>query len=167
MPLLLDADIQPIHWAIAGAAMGVFVVSLQFLANRSFGISTGFETLCSLFSRQPYFQRERLKRRWRLPFFLGLILGGVLSAVMAGGIETSWALGRFDALIDQGRGFKAVWMLIGGFLVGFGTRLAGGCTSGHGIFGLANFEKASLVTVLCFMAAGVASTQLIYRVFAG
>ncbi len=167
MPLLLDANIQPIHWAIAGAAMGAFVVLLQFFANRSFGISTGFENLCALFSRQPYFQRKRLQRRWRLPFFLGLLLGGVLSAALAGGIETSWALGRFDEFIDRGRGFKVGWMLIGGFLVGFGTRLAGGCTSGHGIFGLANFEKASLVTVLCFMAAGVGSTHLIYRVFAG
>jgi uncharacterized membrane protein YedE/YeeE len=55
-------------------------------------------------------------------------------------------------------------MFIGGLLIGFGTRLAGGCTSGHGIFGLANFELPSLITTVSFMAGGVLTTQLIYRV---
>jgi uncharacterized membrane protein YedE/YeeE len=58
-------------------------------------------------------------------------------------------------------------MFGGGLLIGFGTRLAGGCTSGHGIFGLSNFEKSSWVATIAFMAAGLATTQLVYRVLAG
>jgi uncharacterized membrane protein YedE/YeeE len=55
-------------------------------------------------------------------------------------------------------------MFGGGLLVGFGTRLANGCTSGHGIFGLSNFELPSLVAVLCFMGSGFVTTQFLYRV---
>ena len=55
-------------------------------------------------------------------------------------------------------------MFAGGLFIGFGTRLAGGCTSGHGIFGMSNLEWPSLVTTLSFMAGGIVTTQLIYRV---
>jgi uncharacterized membrane protein YedE/YeeE len=56
-------------------------------------------------------------------------------------------------------------MFAGGALIGVGTRLAGGCTSGHGIFGLSNFELPSLVSTVSFMGGGVVTTQLVYRVF--
>ena len=55
-------------------------------------------------------------------------------------------------------------LLAAGLLVGYGTRLGNGCTSGHGIFGLSNFEFPSLVSTLSFMAAGMVTTQLVYRV---
>jgi uncharacterized membrane protein YedE/YeeE len=55
-------------------------------------------------------------------------------------------------------------MFVGGLFIGFGTRLAGGCTSGHGIFGLANFELPSLLSTVCFMGAGIVTTQIVYRV---
>ena len=58
-------------------------------------------------------------------------------------------------------------MFAGGMLIGFGTRLANGCTSGHGIFGLANFEWPSLLAAISFMAGGLLATQLVYRVFFG
>ncbi len=55
-------------------------------------------------------------------------------------------------------------MFVGGLFIGFGTRLAGGCTSGHGIFGLANLELPSLVTTIAFLGAGIVTTQIVYRV---
>jgi uncharacterized membrane protein YedE/YeeE len=58
-------------------------------------------------------------------------------------------------------------MFTGGLFIGFGTRLAGGCTSGHGIFGISNLEWLSLVATLSFMGGGIVTTQLIYRVFLG
>jgi uncharacterized membrane protein YedE/YeeE len=59
---------------------------------------------------------------------------------------------------------KLAWMFAGGLFIGFGTRLAGGCTSGHGIFGLSNFELPSLISTISFMAGGIVTTQLLYRV---
>jgi uncharacterized membrane protein YedE/YeeE len=103
-------------------------------------------------------------RSWRLPFLAGLVLGGALSAISTGGWRGTWELGMLDDAIALGPAGKLIWMFIGGLFIGFGTRLAGGCTSGHGIFGLSNLERPSLVATLSFMAGGVATTQLLYRV---
>jgi uncharacterized membrane protein YedE/YeeE len=116
--------------------------------------------------QQPYFLRGGLRaaRKWRLPFVGGLMLGGFLSAALGGGWEPTWALGMFDQTIDSGRAAKLAWMFVGGLFIGFGTRLGGGCTSGHGIFGLSNLELPSLVTTISFMGAGVLTTHVVYRV---
>ena len=84
--------------------------------------------------------------------------------MLGGGWELTWDLGRFDDQIGWGEEAKVAWMFGGGLLIGFGTRLAGGCTSGHGIFGLSNLELPSLVSTLSFMAGGIVTTNLIYRV---
>ncbi len=165
MTLILN-DVVPLHWAWAGAGIAAITLLLLFLANRRLGISTGFEDLCSLALPLPYFQRRPLvaARTWRLPFIGGLMLGGVLSAVTGGGWTPTWDLGVFDREIGAGPAGKVAWMFAGGLLIGFGTRLAGGCTSGHGIFGLSNLEGPSLTATLSFMADGVVATHLIYRV---
>jgi uncharacterized membrane protein YedE/YeeE len=139
---------------------------MKFLANRRLGISSGFEDLCSLALPWPYFRRANLlaARGWRLPFVGGLVLGGVLSAVLGGGWHPTWALGTFDRTIGYGPAGKLAWMFIGGLFIGFGTRLAGGCTSGHGLFGMANFERPSIIATLSFMAGGILTTHIIYGV---
>ncbi len=168
MTLILHGAV-PMHWAFAGAGIALVTLALLFLASRRLGISTGFEDVCSLVFPAAYFKRAAIVsgRSWRLPFLAGLLLGGVASAVLAGGWSPIWALGRFDQVIGFGPAGKVAWMFGGGMLIGFGTRLAGGCTSGHGIFGLANLEGPSLVSTLSFMTAGVATTQIIYRVWLG
>jgi uncharacterized protein len=103
-------------------------------------------------------------RGWRLPLLAGLVLGGFFSAVLGGGWQPTWALGLFDEAIGLGPAGKLAWMFVGGLFIGFGTRLAGGCTSGHGIFGLANLELPSLVTTISFLGAGIVTTQIVYRV---
>jgi uncharacterized membrane protein YedE/YeeE len=165
MPLLLN-DLPPLHWAVAGAGIAAVTLLLLFIANTRLGISTGLEDLCSLVLEQPYFRRSSLRsgRGWRLPFLFGLFLGGVASAVLGGGWHPTWALGLFDDTVGWGPAGKLLWMFTGGLFIGFGTRLAGGCTSGHGIFGLSNFELPSLISTLSFMAGGIATTQLLYRV---
>ena len=165
MPLILN-NLPPLHWAAAGAGIAAVTLCLLFVANRRLGISAGFEDVCSLVLQQPYFQRGGLRaaRKWRLPFVAGLMLGGFLSAVFGGGWEPTSALGMFDRAIGFGPAGKMAWMFVAGLFIGFGTRLGGGCTSGHGIFGLSNFELPSLVTTISFMAGGVVTTQMLYRV---
>jgi hypothetical protein len=164
MTLILNG-LTPLHWAWAGAGIAAITLLLLFVANRRLGISTGFEDLCSLALPLPYFQRRplTLARTWRLPFIGGLVLGGVLSAVLGGTWAPTWDLGVFDQVIGAGPAGKVAWMFAGGLLIGFGTRLAGGCTSGHGIFGLSNLEAPSLVSTLSFMAGGMVATHVIYR----
>jgi len=167
MPLILTGA-APIHWALAGAGIGLITLFLLWSTNHRLGISSGFEDVCSLVLRAPYLRRAEVVtgRRWRLPFLGGLVFGGVLSAVLAHGWTPLWDLGRLDATLDLSHAGKLAWMFVGGLFIGFGTRMAGGCTSGHGIFGVSNFERASLVSTLSFMTAGIATTALIYGVIA-
>ncbi len=164
MRLILN-DLMPLHWAMAGAGIAAVTLCLLWITNRRLGISTSFEDVCSLVLRQPYFTRSviRTGRVWRLPMLTGLLLGGVLSAVTGGGWAPTWDLGMFDTVIGLGPAGKIAWMFVGGLFIGFGTRLGGGCTSGHGIFGLSNLELPSLITTVCFMLGGILTTQLIYR----
>jgi uncharacterized membrane protein YedE/YeeE len=161
--LLLTGQ-SPMHWAVAGLVIAVVTLALLFIGNRRLGISTGLEDVCSFVLRAPYFSRGAVTggRGWRLPFLAGLVLGGVVSAGLSGGWQPTWELGVFDSAVGVGPLGKVLWMFGGGLLVGFGTRLAGGCTSGHGIFGLANLELPSLAAVLAFMAGGLATTYVVY-----
>ncbi|MGE0394890.1 MAG: YeeE/YedE family protein [Vicinamibacterales bacterium] len=165
MPLILHG-LPAWHWALSGALIAAITLLLLLVGNRRLGISSGFEDVCSLVLRQPYFRRGRVLdgRRWRLPFLAGLVLGGVLSAVLGGGWSASWSVGMLDAALPMTPAAKLAWMFVGGLFVGFGTRMANGCTSGHGIFGLSNFEWPSLVATLCFMGSGLVVTQLLYNV---
>jgi uncharacterized membrane protein YedE/YeeE len=165
MPLILNA-LPPMHWAIAGVLIAATTLLLLFVANRRLGISSGLEDICSLVLDQPYFRRGAVTsgRPWRLPFLVGLVLGGFLSAALGGGWSPTWALGRLDSALAMGPLAKSAWMFAGGLCIGFGTRLANGCTSGHGIFGIANLELPSVISAASFFAAGTVMTQLLYRV---
>ncbi len=163
---LILTGAPPIHWALGGAVIAAVTLALLFLANRRLGLSTGFEDVCSLVLDTPYFRRSAVMsgRGWRLPFLGGLLLAGFVSALLSGGWAPTWELGVFDEVVGWGPAGKIAWMFVGGLFIGFGTRLAGGCTSGHGIFGMSNLETPSILSTLSFMAAGVVTTQLVYRV---
>lgn len=165
MTLILNG-LPAMHWALAGLGIAGITLALLLIASRRLGISSGFEDICSLVLPAPYFQRGAVVsgRSWRVPLLLGLVIGGFLSAVLGGGWKPTWELGMFDSAIGLGPAGKLVWMFVAGLFIGFGTRLAGGCTAGHGIFGLANLERPSLITTVAFMAAGIATTQIVYRV---
>jgi hypothetical protein len=164
--MLILHDLTPLPWPLAGAAIGVVTLLLLWLGNQRLGISTGLENLCALVWKTPYLRREEVagSSRWRIPFLGGLVLGGFLSAWLAGGWSPIWDLGRFDTTIGWGPAGKSAWMFVGGLWIGVGTRMAGGCTSGHGIFGISHFERASLVSTLAFLASGIATAHLVYRV---
>ena len=165
MTLILH-HLPPIHWAVAGAAIAVITLALLFLANRRLGLSTGFEDICSLALPLPYFQRKAVVsgRAWRLPFIIGLLAGGFLSAVLGGGWSPTWQLGMFDERIGFGAAGKLAWMFAGGLFIGFGTRLGNGCTSGHGVCGIGRRSKRSLIATVVFMVTGVATVFLLNQV---
>jgi uncharacterized protein len=156
------------HWAIGGAVLASVTLALLWLANRRLGISTSFEDVCAIASRAPYFAREEIRGSggWRLWFIGGLVIGGALSSITAGGWEPTWAAGLLDEAFGWSPFAKLGWMTLGGLCIGFGTRLAGGCTSGHGLFGLSNLEPASWLSTAAYMTSGVLMTNFVYRVLA-
>ena len=176
MALLL----HPWPWYVAGPLIGLFVPALLVLDNKQLGISSNLRHLCAaLAPRQVSFFRYEWKEagRWNLVFLAGVVLGGFIGgnrlAAPAVAISTQThaalaALGIHDfsglaprelfswSSVLSPRGL--VLLVAGGFLVGFGTAYAGGCTSGHGIAGLANLERPSVIAVLGFFAGGLLAT---------
>ena len=166
MPLL-STHLPPLHWALSGAGIAAVTLLLLYVGNRRLGLSSGLDDVCGLALHTPYFSQASLRegRVWRLPFLVGLLLGGALSVLFAGQpwvVQTS--TGMLDAALHLGPLAKTGWMFGGGVLIGCGTRMANGCTSGHGIFGMSNLEGASMASTVTFMAFGIATTQVLYRV---
>ena len=108
-------------WA-GGLGIGLFAVGLAWLTGKSLGVSSGFGTLCSLVSGLPLFRQKPFAERWRLWFLLGLPLGGLIAAGLAGSLVVKPSI----ALITGGSVPPTLVLAAGGFLVGYGARLAGG-----------------------------------------
>lgn len=172
---------RPWPWYVAGPIIGLFVPALLLLGGREFGISAAFRHMCAVCipGKAAFFRYDwRKTGLWNLAFVLGITLGGLTCvtdhapvrisaetrADLEGiGVHNFDGFAPFDlASLLTVRGF--VCIVIGGFLVGFGARWAGGCTSGHAIMGLACFDPSSLIAVLGFFAGGIVSTHLLLPV---
>lgn len=174
---------QPWPWYVAGPLIGLTVPALLILGNKSFGISSSLRHICAacIPANIPFFKYDWKKEIWNLVFVLGILLGGTIAIHFLANpnpvqvdpklaLELSkYGITNFNSLVPQdvmswpalftARGF--IMMVVGGFLVGFGTRYAGGCTSGHAIMGLSNLQWPSLVATVCFMIGGFIMANLI------
>jgi uncharacterized membrane protein YedE/YeeE len=144
-------------WWIGGSAIAGVVFLLLFTENQLLGVSGGCGELC-VFHRDP-----TARRSWRLRFLLGIVGGGVLAAVL-GGSTATWSMGAFDTIFGSSLSVKLGVLSLAGLFIGAGARLAGGCTSGHGIVGTALGSRASLIATSLFLVAGFATTHFIHLV---
>ena len=180
MPAWLTA---PWPWYVAGPIIGLMVPLLLLAGNRSFGVSSCMRHLCAATvpGSISHFRYDwKSTGLWNLIFLAGIFLGGVVGGRVLHGAEAPItaatrtdlaALGIHDLsgivpreLLSWSRLLTASGFALlagGGFLVGFGSAYAGGCTSGHAIMGLANLQLRSLLAVLSFFAGGLLATHLI------
>src|SRR5688572_27309538 len=135
---------HPLPWYVAGPLIGLVVPALLLLGNKPFGISANFRHACAacIPARIPFFQYEWKKESWNIFFILGITAGAFLAAQWLGRPAplAPKDIFSFSSLLTV-PGFLI--MVGGGFLVGFGSRYAGGCTSGHAIMGLATLQGPS------------------------
>ena len=167
---------QPWPWYVAGPLIGLTVPALLILGNKNFGISSSLRHICAscMPANIPFFKYNWRKEVWNLFFVFGIFVGGIITAMFftnPNPVEVhpnlakelaSYGITDFRNLVPSElmnweslftlRGL--VMMVGGGFLVGFGTRYAGGCTSGHSIMGIANLQLPSLIATVCFMIGG-------------
>ncbi len=147
---------QPWPWWLSGILIGLTVPLLWFLTGKWFGVSTSLQQLgCTLTpnSNLEYLKsHDRQGNAWTLFFVIGMVLGGYLATRFLMPQPIEFLPSQFKTW--QG----AVVLLIGGVLVGFGARYAGGCTSGHAITGIANLNWPSLLATICFFIGGLAVT---------
>lgn len=177
---MTDFLLRPWPWYLAGPLIGLFAPLLLLLGNRLFGVSSNLRHMCApLAPGIDYFRYDwRGEGGWNLAFALGILIGGVLAgvffrnpqpvaiaaatkaALVALGVHdfTGLAPAEFFNWASLFTWHGAMLVIGGGFLVGFGTAYAGGCTSGHGISGIADLQPASLVALLGFFAGGILGT---------
>ncbi len=135
-------------YAVGGLFVGLGVVLVFVLTGYVTGASTFLESTLSYVSRLRRFREHAASRDWRLAFTLGIVTGAALYALFyQGGPWTTELAG---------------WRLgLGGLLIGIGSRLGGGCTSGHGVCGLGSFSSVSLGAVLTFVGVAIATAHLV------
>lgn len=140
---------------VGGLAIGLFVLLFLLGTRNLLGVSSGFVDACTA----PF--DARVRRSWRLPFLGGIVIGGAIAALLGGTFEVTSAMGMFDERVTADLLPKSLLFLLGGILLGFGSRLANGCTSGHGIVGTALLAKSSWIATAVFMMSGFVVTQLL------
>lgn len=175
---------HPWPWYVAGPLIGLTVPALLLLGNRSFGLSSSLRHVCAacMPAGLPFFRYDwKREGSWNLAFVAGIVLGSLIASHWLASPEpfrladatrahlASLGITDFSGLMPADlfgtahilslRGL--VFLVAGGFLVGFGTRWAGGCTSGHTIMGLSNLQWPSLVATICFMVGGGVGTWLL------
>lgn len=181
---MIELLTQPWPWYVAGPLIGLLVPVLLLIGNKTFGVSSSLRHFCAacIPAGISYFTYNwRKTGGWNILFVAGAFLGGFLGGYLFQNQEpvqisreTAEALQQtgitdFSGLVPldifnwenlltvQG----IVFMIGGGFLVGFGARYAGGCTSGHAISGVADLQPASLIAVTGFFIGGLFTTYVL------
>ncbi|WP_088339912.1 YeeE/YedE family protein [Robiginitalea sediminis] len=176
---------EPWPWYVSGAAIA-FVMLLLLLVGKNFGMSSNLRTLCTICGadkQSEFFKFDWKSQKWNLIVVAGAIIGGFLASTFLTA-DAAVHINPNTVQELQGLGFESAgaaylptelyatesltnWksiglIALGGFLVGFGARYAGGCTSGHAISGLSNLQWPSLVAVIGFFAGGMIMIYLLF-----
>lgn len=179
---------QPWPWWVGGPMISVIMFILLYF-GREFGISANFRVMCAADGAgdfADFFKFDWQSQGWNLMVALGSMFGGYLAAHYFSGDEGMYAhisaqtvesLQQLGVTVEQGKvplvpdfykweylfTLHGILVIVaGGFLVGFGARYAGGCTSGHAISGMSSLQLSSLIAVIGFFLGGLTMVHLIY-----
>lgn len=180
---MLEMLRQPWPWYVAGAIIGLIVPALLLLGNKHFGISANLRHACAACfpAGIRFFKYEWKKEIWNFFFVGGILVGAVIAAQLLanpnpmeidpklaselagyGITDTSSLLPKEIFSVESLFTLRGLIMLVGGgFIVGFGARYAGGCTSGHAIMGLSDLQRPSLIATGMFMVGGILMANFI------
>ena len=154
-------DLLPdrLPWFIAGPIIGLLTVALYAVANKHLGVTTSYLQVMT-FVRSP-----RMAEMWRVWFFGGLVVGSLLAALLRGGPSPSLSYGVLSDLLPIAVLVPALFA--GGLLMGFGARWGGGCTSGHGIGGMAILSRGAIVGIATIIGTAIGLTLILHLITGG
>lgn len=182
--IFMELIYEPWPWYVAGLIIATVMFLLLYFGGK-FGMSSNLRTMCTIAGGDKFsdfFKFDWKAQRWNLMFVVGSILGGFIAAnFLSNGETIDLNPATMEALTALGfqstntgylpneifgqeamMSMKGLLILLGGgFLVGFGTRYAGGCTSGHAISGLSDLQTPSLIAVVGFFIGGLVMTHLL------
>lgn len=163
---------EVIVWSgwIGGLAVGTYALLQWLVSGNALGASTGFGNVCSFVSNASFFHEGEYEtaNNWRLWFIIGIPLGGLLAALTSPGeIVASFSMGqKYDSVLPQALWAKGLVLIMGGVMIGYGSRMAGGCTSGHSIAGMSMLNPPSVLASAGFFVGGIIMVQLLFRLLA-
>lgn len=174
---------QPWPWWVTGILVGFMVPGLLLFGNKHFGLSSSLQHVCAacIPTKAEYFNYDWRAKLWNLVLVGGIVIGGAIGAFVIGhpdevaiaestqqdlmelGITdlSGYVPGQIFSWESLGSVTGFIFIILGGFLVGFGTRYANGCTSGHAIMGLSLLSWGSLVATIGFFVGGLITTWLL------
>jgi uncharacterized protein len=145
-------------WYVGGPVLGLCVIALRLLLNGRLGVTGGYTEVIEKVGRRS------LAFDWRGWFLVGLVAGGAVFALIAGGPDFHGYGWLTDTFHGSWQVLVAVILLVAGMLLGYGSKVAGGCTSGNGLSGTAMLSPAALAATATFFATAIVVTFLIEAV---
>ena len=170
--MLLDNVLQtPWPFWVGGIVIGLLVPLMYYFFNTPLGVSTGYGNLVKILFRGSKLQWIESKFpetwSWRVYFIVGIIAGAFLSARGAGMPWFTMEMGTFTSMVSWAMPLQALHFFVGGIFLGLGARIAGGCTSGHSIHGIANAHFSSILVTALFLLGGIVSANLLRVILFG
>ncbi|MDF1514621.1 MAG: YeeE/YedE thiosulfate transporter family protein, partial [Anaerolineae bacterium] len=164
-----------VKWSpyITGAGIGLLACLTLLLSDRTLGCSTAFARFAGMVELRlrgkktldkPYFRKVVPEMNWDLMVIVGIVIGSFLSSIISGSFEFRWVPPLFAQTFGNSPFLRLAVTLVGGVILGFGSRWAGGCTSGHGISGTMQLTVSSWIAAICFFIGGIATAFLMYNV---
>ena len=157
---------------LVGAAIGVLCWLTFYFSDEPIGASSFYAQLAGFFGQLiaprhtpslTYFKDKPPRVSWGFVFIVATIVGGAIAALTGGEFANEWLPPIWEARFGDSIVLRAAVAFPGGMLMAFGARLAGGCTSGHGISGTLQLNVASWITVICLFVAGVAVALPLFK----
>lgn len=170
MEWLIMAEWSP--YAV-GAGIGLLSCVAFLLSNKPLGCSTAFARTSGMIEKlvrgdktleKSYYKKFAPEIDWEWMLVVGLIVGAFISAITSGAFEIIFVPRDWVASVGTSGVIRLIVALIGGIILGFGSRWAGGCTSGHGISGTLQLAVSSWIAACCFFVGGIATAMLLFRV---
>jgi len=157
---------------LVGTLIGLLSMATFYFSNKPLSVSTAYARLAglvgNLFAKGhtenlKFYQETKPKIEWGVMLVFGMLLGAFIAAVSSDEFAGAWVPVLWEQRFGADLGLRLGMAFIGGAIMAFGARLAGGCTSGHGISGALQLSVSSWIVLACFFVAAIATAHLLYR----
>lgn len=160
---------------VVGIGIGVLSWLTWLISHKPIGCSTSFARSAGMIEKllrgpkvetRPYYQEVKPAVDWQWMLVLGMVVGALVSSLLSGDFQLQWVPSRWAAAFGTNVPIRLIAALLGGVLLGLGSRWAGGCTSGHGISGTMQLAVSSWISAICFFVGGILMAALLFALVA-
>jgi uncharacterized membrane protein YedE/YeeE len=169
--------LREVQWSPYAVGIGIGVLSwlTLLISKKPIGCSTSFARTAGMIEKlirgkqvedRPYYQEVKPTVDWQWMLVAGMVAGALVSSLLSGDFGWEWIPDRWAVAFGTNTLLRVLVALLGGVLLGFGARWAGGCTSGHGISGTMQLAISSWISAVCFFVGGIIMAQLLFTIIA-